>query len=179
MIRLLQLFWLCLRVGLFTFGGGAAIVPLIQQSIVAEGFMTQSEAIDMVAVSEMTPGPFAVNAATFAGTKLAGVVGGAVAALGMILPSLVITILIARFFFSFHKKTAVRAALSGIRPVVPALIAGSVWVIVRQALFFAGWTPDWPAMALALAVFVLLWRTKISPALMLVLCGAFGAIFLR
>jgi len=179
MIRLLQLFWLCLRVGLFTFGGGAAIVPLIQQSLVAEGFMTTNEAIDMVAISQMTPGPFSINAATFAGTKLAGVLGAVVATLGMILPSLVITLLIARFFFSFHQKTAVKAALSGIRPVVLALIAGSVWVIARQSLFFTGWTPDWAVVVLALTVFVLLWRTKISPALLLVLCGAFGAIFLR
>ncbi len=179
MIRLLQLFWLCFRVGLFTFGGGAAIVPLIQQNLVSEGFMSMDESVDMIAISQMTPGPFAVNAATFAGTKLAGILGACVATLGMVLPSVLITLCIARFFFSFNKKPSVQAALSGIRPVVLALIAASIWSIAHKALFVTGFAPDIPAMVIAVLVFGLLWRTKVSPALLMVVCGAFGALFLR
>ena len=179
MIRLLELFWLCLRVGLFTFGGGAVIVPLIQQNLVAEGFMTIEESIDMVAIAQMTPGPFAINAATFAGTKLAGLPGAVMATLGMILPSLVITMLIARFFFTFRQKVGVQAVLSGIRPVMPALIAGSVWVIAKRTLFLADGYMDLPSLLISLAVLVLLWRVKMSPALLFVLCGAAGAVFLR
>lgn len=179
MILLLKLFWLCLRVGLFTFGGGAAIVPLIQQSLVAEGFMSMNEAVDMIAISQMTPGPFAVNAATFAGTKLAGLGGAAVATLGITLPSVLISLLIARFFFSFNKKPAVQSALSGIRPVVLALIASSIWAIAGSALFLPGGGPDIPSIVIAVAVFGLLWQTKASPALLMLVSGVFGAVFLR
>jgi chromate transporter len=178
-MRLLQLFWLCLRVGLFTFGGGMAIVPLVQQSLVSEGFMTMDESIDMIAVSQMTPGPFAVNAATFAGTKLAGFPGAVLATLGMTLPSVLITLLVARFFFSFHKRPAVRAALGGIRPAVLALITGAVWSTAQAALILPGGGADIWGLVMALAVFALLQRTKVSPALLLLLCGAVGAAALR
>jgi chromate transporter len=141
--------------------------------------MTIDESIDMIAVSQMTPGPFAVNAATFAGTKLAGVPGAVAATLGMALPSILITLLIARFFFAFHKKPTVRAALDGIRPAVLALIAGVVWISARTALLLPGGGVDIWALALALGVFVLLQRTKVSPALLLLLSGAAGAALFR
>ncbi len=176
---LLALFWLCLKVSLFTFGGGAAVVPLMQQTLVTGGFMTLQESVDLVAIAQMTPGPFSINAATFAGMKLFGFGGAVVATLGVSLPSILLTLLIARFFFSFHKKPTVQAVLSGIRPVVLALIASAVWVIARQSLVLPAGGLDLPAIAIALAVFFAAWRLKANPALLMLGAAAVGTLFLR
>lgn len=179
MSELLQLFFMCLKIGVFTFGGGLAIVPLIQQNLMAGGFMTLEESVDMIAISQMTPGPFAINAATFAGMKLAGIPGALAATAGMALPSILITLLVAKFFFSFHKTRGVQAALSGIRPAVLALIAGSVWIVARQTFVSGSGGIDIASLFIALTVFVLVWRTKASPVLLLLACGLLGAAFLR
>jgi chromate transporter len=176
---LFELFLLCLRVGLFTFGGGLAIVPLIQQNLVGAGFMTASESVDMIAISQMTPGPFAINAATFAGTKLAGIPGALIATLGMVLPSVLTALLVAKFFFSAHKSQGVQSTLSGIRPVVLALIAGAGLTVAREAFLPGGGTIDLPAILLAALVFVLLRFTKAGPVWLLTGCGLLGALFLQ
>ncbi|MDR2671504.1 MAG: chromate transporter [Oscillospiraceae bacterium] len=179
MSRLPELFLLCLRVGLFTFGGGLAIVPLIQQNLVGAGFMTARESVDMIAISQMTPGPFAINAATFAGTKLAGIPGALIATLGMVLPSVLIALLVAKFFFSAYKSQGVQSTLSGIRPVVLALIAGAGLTVARETFFLTGGSVDLPAILLAALVFALLRCTKAGPVWLLTACGLLGALFLR
>ncbi len=177
MLESLALFWLCFRVGLFTFGGGAAMVPLISQNLVSGGFLTSAEALDMVSISQLTPGPFAVNAATFAGMKLFGLPGALMATLGMALPSVIIAFLVARFFFSKRNHPAVRTLLSGVRPVVLALIAGFV-VLFSMQTFAQPVLGDslWLA-ALALTVFFLMLRTKVNPIWLLLGSGAIGAVF--
>ncbi|MDR0382308.1 MAG: chromate transporter [Oscillospiraceae bacterium] len=179
MTQLPELFLICLRVGLFTFGGGLAIVPLIQQNLVGAGFMTARESVDMIAISQMTPGPFAINAATFAGTKLAGIPGAVVATLGMVLPSVLIALLVAKFFFSAHKSPGVQSTLSGIRPVVLALIAGAGLTVAQEAFLPTGGAFDLPAVCLAVLVFSLLRFTKANPVWLLTGCGLLGALFLR
>lgn len=180
----LTLFWIFCKIGLFTIGGGMAMLPLVQQELVARGYMTLSETVDMVAVSQMTPGPFAVNAATFVGMRMYGVGGAAVATLGVTLPSVIITLLVARFFFSFHKKSLVRGALAGVRPVVLALILAAALSVARESLFFGGtlgWaSADWASAALAAAgLCALVFAGKrVSPVGIVAICGLIGGVFL-
>ena len=180
----LTLFWIFCKIGLFTIGGGMAMLPLVQSELVTHGYMTAAEAVDMVAISQMTPGPFAVNSATFVGMRMHGVAGAAVATLGVILPSLVITMIVARFFFSFNKKPLVKGAFDGIRPVVLALILTAALSVSRESLFFAGelsiGAVDWASAALAACCFALLtgWK-KVSPIALVAAGGLIGGLFLR
>ncbi len=126
----LLLAWIFFKIGLFTIGGGYAMVPLINSELVAAGLLTPMEVADIIAVSEMTPGPFAINAATFAGVKTLGVPGGVAATLAVVLPSLLMTTLLARCFCHFEDNTIVRRAMWGLRPAVTGLIAAAVIVTV-------------------------------------------------
>ncbi|MDR0294534.1 MAG: chromate transporter, partial [Oscillospiraceae bacterium] len=121
-MEILTLYLAFLKIGLFTIGGGLAMLPLMQRELVEGGLMTLAETADMVAISQMTPGPFAVNAATFAGMKLYGLPGAAAATLGVVTPSVVITALVAKFFIAFSKRQGVRDTMGFIRPVVTGLI---------------------------------------------------------
>jgi chromate transporter len=181
MSLLLRLFLIFAKIGLFTIGGGLAMLPLVQQELIAGGYMSLRESIDMLAISQMTPGPFAVNAATFSGMRLAGFAGAGAATLGVILPSFVICLLVAKHFFAGLRKPQVRAVLNGIKPVVFALILSGMIEICREAFFpLAGtWTPDIPVVAIAFVTTLLLVKTKLSPALLVLGCGVVGAVFLQ
>ncbi len=136
-ITLLLLFYVFFKVGLFTFGGGYAMIPLIEMETLSRGWMTYDELINFIGISEMTPGPFAVNMATFVGTTQAGFLGALVATIGVTLPSFIIILLIAKFFHSFLEKKFVRAGLRGILPVVVALIAAAgVTLFLKTGLSF-------------------------------------------
>lgn len=181
----LTLFWIFCKIGLFTIGGGMAMLPLVQRELVANGYMMLAETVDMVAISQMTPGPFAVNAATFVGMRMYGVPGAAAATLGVTLPSVLITVLVAKFFFAFYKKPLVGGALSGVRPVVLALILAAALSVARESLFIAGFelrweAVDWWSAALASAGFTALVASKkVSPIGLVLLSGLFGGMFLR
>ncbi len=168
-----QLFVTFFKIGLFSIGGGYAMLPLIGQEVsVVHGWMTAQEVTDVVAISQITPGPIAVNAATFAGMKTAGVLGACSATLGVVMPSIIICILIARFFMGLLKKPAVRGVLYGVRPVVVGLIAYAAWTAGLSSLIIAG-VPfpamiDWPMLALAAVVLALMKKTKIDPIFMIV-----------
>lgn len=176
---LLRLFWIFFKLGLFTVGGGYAIVPLLQQELTSNGLMTLQETLDMVGISQMTPGPLAVNAATFAGMKMYGVAGAIVATLGVTLPSVCLSLLVAVFFFKYVRNRGVQAALSGVRPVVMALIVSSAVSIARETLW-TGSSPAWAEAGMAAAcIAVLLTVKKISPVMLMCVCGLLGALFLR
>lgn len=178
-MELLQLFWIFFKLGLFTVGGGYAIVPLLQQELTARGLMTMQETLDMVGISQMTPGPLAVNAATFAGMKMYGVPGAAVATLGVSLPGLLLSLLVARFFFAYVKRPGMQAALAGVRPVVMALIITSAITVARASLWI-GSSPAWIEIGMAAACLaVLLTVKKVSPVMLILICGVLGAVFLR
>ena len=133
---LLQLFWIFFQIGLFSIGGGYAILPMIQHQIVnVHHWLSLSEMADIVAISQMTPGPIALNAATFVGVRLYGLVGGAVATLGCIAPSCIIVIILARYFFKNREISAVQGILKGIRPAVVALIAVAGLSVFTTAIF--------------------------------------------
>lgn len=145
-----RLFGKFLKIGAFTFGGGYAMIPLIRREIAQkEGWIEEKDILDILAVSESTPGPIAVNTATFVGHKYRGVSGGVVATLGLVFPSLIIITLIAAFLSSFADSPLVQHALGGINACVVALIAVSVLKLGKSTLKNA------PAVCIFLAVLAL------------------------
>jgi len=181
-MELLALYAVFCKIGFFTIGGGLAMLPLMQKELVAGGLMTLQETVDMVAISQMTPGPFAVNAATFAGMRLYGLPGAAAATLGVVTPSVLLAALAARFLMAFAKKAAVQGVMSGVRPVVTGLILAAAIGVTVETLLRGGAESgaDWPALVMAAISLVLLLAVKkISPLLVIIACGAIGAVFLQ
>ena len=172
----LDLFLTFFRIGLFTFGGGYAMLPLIQSEVLAHGWLTGEEIVNFIAVSESTPGPFAVNMATYVGTVTGGVFGAACATLGVVLPSFIVILLVARFYERFRRSRAVEGAMSGLRPAVIGLIAAALLSVGRNVFFPNGWALT-PALAVSAAIFALtacLAFRKKHPILLIGLSAALG-----
>lgn len=132
----LQLFWAFFQVGLFSFGGGYAAVPLIQSRIVeANGWMEMEQFADLITIAEMTPGPIAVNCATFVGQQMAGLPGAVVCTLGCVAPSLLIVLLLSWLYMRFRNLRTVQGTLAGLRPAVVALIASAGLSLLVLAVF--------------------------------------------
>lgn len=129
-----KMFLTFFKIGLFTFGGGYAMIPMIQDEIIKQGWCDLNTLIDFIAVSESTPGPFAVNISTFIGNKTAGLSGAFTATAGVVLPSFIIIIIIAKFFIHFKDNDYMKAALGGLRPVVIGLIAAAAVSVISLAL---------------------------------------------
>lgn len=131
----LELFWSFFQVGLFCVGGGYASMPLIQAQVIdIHGWLTMSEFIDIFAISQMTPGPIGINAATFVGTKMAGVCGAIAATAGFAAPSLLIMLTLAHIVFKYGELGAIKGILNGLRPSVVALIAAAGISFLQLAL---------------------------------------------
>lgn len=133
-----DLFLTFLKIGLFTFGGGYAMLPMIQEEVAEHSWLNQSELIDFIAVSESTPGPFAVNIATFVGIRTGGIFGGLCATLGVILPSFVIILIVARYYQKFKSNKLVNGAMNGLKPAVVGLIAAALLSLSQTVFFPAG-----------------------------------------
>ena len=131
----IELFLTFLKIGAFTFGGGYAMLPLIQSEVERHGWLTQAEVVDFIAVSESTPGPLAINMATFVGIRTGGVLGAVCATLGVVLPSFVIILIVAKFYEKFRKSRAVDGVMYGLRPAVIGLI-GAAFLSVGMTVFF-------------------------------------------
>lgn len=132
----LQLFWSFFQVGLFSIGGGYASLPLIQQQVVElHGWLQMTEFSDIITISQMTPGPIAINAATFVGIRIAGIGGAVIATLGCILPSCMILLTVAHFYYKYKNLSAVQGILYGLRPAVVALIASAGLSVLILALW--------------------------------------------
>ena len=131
-----ELFLVYFQIGLFAFGGGYAAMPLIQNLVVeGKGWLTMAEYADLTTIAEMTPGPIAVNSATFVGQKMAGLPGAIVCTIGCILPSLIIVLALAYFYTKYKGLTIVKDVLSELRPAVVAMIASAGLTILLLALF--------------------------------------------
>ena len=131
--KALQLFWIFFKIGAFTFGGGYAMIPIIQKETVENHkFIKESDILDIVAIAESTPGPIAINSATFIGYQTAGVLGSVCATLGVVLPSFVIILLISFFLRQFMEYNLVRYAFAGIRAGVMALIIKAFVSMYKQ-----------------------------------------------
>ena len=130
----LELFLSFLKIGAFTFGGGYAMLPLIMETVVSRGWMSEEALIDFVAVAESTPGPFAINIATYVGSEMGGFFGAVCATLGVVLPSFVIILIVAKCYEKFRKSRLVSGAMTGLKPVVVGLIGAAILSIGVKAL---------------------------------------------
>lgn len=132
----LELFWSFVQVGLFCVGGGYASMPLIQAQVIdVHGWLSMSEFIDIFTISQMTPGPIGINAATFVGMKVAGFLGAIVATLGFVTPSFILGIILAKLFFKYGNIGVIKGILNGLRPAVVALICSAGMSFIFLALF--------------------------------------------
>lgn len=180
----LDLFLTFFKIGAFTFGGGYAMLPLIQAEVEAHGWMSISELINFVAVSESTPGPFAVNVSTYVGAETGGILGAVCATLGVVMPSFIIILIVAKCFAKFKSSKAVKGCMAGLKPAVIGLI-GSAVVSVGQTVFF----PEGLSLSLfegtelisfltSLVIFLLalflIFKKKIHPILVILLSAAVG-----
>lgn len=143
----LELFFTFFKIGLFTFGGGYAMLPLIQEEVLSRGWMDISQLIDFIAVSESTPGPFAVNCATFIGSELGGVygpafavLGSACATLGVVLPSFLVILIVAKCYDKFKENRIVKGCMTGLKPAVVGLIGAATVDIAATVLFPTGFS---------------------------------------
>lgn len=166
---LIQLFISFFKIGAFSFGGGYAMLPLIEEEIIqVHNWLTATEFIDILAVSEMTPGPIAINSATFLGYKVAGIPGSAVATFAVVLPSFIVMSIIFQFINKFKNSPYVEWAFDGIRPVVLGLIAAAA-VTVAKSTFV-----DIKSVFIAVMLFYLVTFKKFNPILAIVLAGVLG-----
>lgn len=176
-----QLFWVFVKIGLFTVGGGYAMIPLIQQEIQNRGWLTTEGIIDIIAVSEMTPGPFAVNAATFIGIQTSGVTGAVLSTTGVIFPSFLIVILIAKYFTRVKDHPIIQGLLSGLRPAVIGLIAAAAMVIGEHAFLLKDGpglmtSLNWRSLIIFAAALTGIIKYKVHPALMIVISAVLGIL---
>ena len=130
----LRLFWEFLKVGLFTVGGGMAAVPLLLAMAESTGWFSQDFMVQMIAISESTPGPIGINMATYAGYTVGGIPGGIIASIATAIPGLIIVILVARALQKFSESTFVKDAFYGLRPAVTALIAYAAYTIINKTM---------------------------------------------
>ena len=134
----LELFWTFLLIGAFTFGGGYAMLPLIQAEVTAKGWISNEAVVNFIAVSESTPGPFAINMATYVGSEMGGVLGAACATLGVVMPSFVIILTVAKCFDKFRSSKVVKGCMSGLKPAVIGMIGTAVLSIGKTVFVPAG-----------------------------------------
>lgn len=168
----LDLFLTFARIGGFTFGGGYAMLPMLQKEVVeARHWATEDELMDYYAIGQCTPGIIAVNTATFVGYKTKGVLGGIAATLGVVSPSMVIITLIAAFIQGFADIPAVAHAFAGIRACVCVLIFNAVIKLGKKSLV------NKTAVAIFCVILALALFTEITPALLVVIAGVFGFLY--
>lgn len=188
MSELLLLFLTFLKIGAVSFGGGYGMIPLIQEEVLVNGWLTEDEFINFIAVAESTPGPIAINMATFIGSVQCGFLGALVATLGVVLPAFIIILIIASVIKGLLHFAGVKAFLAGIRPVVNGLIIATAISMALSVIFSLKSVGsdiefDWRAFAI-LATLTILWfsakkffRKKISPFILIFVSAALGIVF--
>ena len=177
----LELFWSFLKIGLFSFGGGYAAMPLIQEQVVSShNWLSMAEFTDLITISQMTPGPIAINSATFVGIKIAGIPGALVSTIGCILPSCIIVMLIAKLYLKYRTVNMLQSVLNSLRPAVVAMIASAGISVVITAFWgsaelisLAG--TNWILVITFAACVVLLRKFRMNPILVMVLAGVVKA----
>ena len=133
-MSLITLFSEFFKIGLFTIGGGLATLPLLQDAAMSNGWFSLEQLFHMVAVSQSTPGPIGINMATYVGFESAGIPGAVIATTGLVTPSIIIIVLVAKFFFHFNEAPLVRSAFQGLRPAVTGLIATAAFNVLTVAV---------------------------------------------
>lgn len=184
----LELFLTFLQIGAFSFGGGYGMISLIREKVLSYGWLTEKELLNMIAVAESTPGPIAVNMATFVGSAQGGLLGSFIAMLGVVLPSFVIILIIASLIRNFLKYKGVQAFLGGVRPCVVGLIlATAITMLLSTVLGFSGIgqtasPPDLLGLVILAILLVISFTVKAvrkkapSPILMILISAGLGMI---
>ena len=187
---LLELFYTFLKIGLFSFGGGYGMLSVIQGEVVTRhAWLTASEFTDIVAISQMTPGPIGINSATYVGytamlnatgNEALAVIGSLTASFAVMLPSIVLMLIVSRFFMKYNKNRNVEAVFKALRPAVVGLIASAALLLMTEENF--GSPAETPlqfgvSVALFVAAFVAMKFFKVSPILILIFAGIFGGVF--
>ena len=172
----LDLFWSFFQIGLLSFGGGMAAIPLISQQVVTKhGWLTMAEFTDLVTIAEMTPGPIAVNSSTFVGIRVGGIPGALVATAGCILPACILVSLLAKLYLKYRNLTYIQGTLSGLRPAIVALIASAGVSIFLMAVAPEGFGAiNWMGLGLFGAAFLVLRLWRPSPIYVMLGCGVLG-----
>jgi chromate transporter len=174
---LIDLLLAFLQVGAFSVGGGYAAMPLIESiTVTTNAWLTASEFANLVTIAEMTPGPIAINAATFVGMRMAGLPGALAATFGCVLPSLAIVTLLSWLYARYRSGKAMQTVLGTLRPVVVALIASAALSLIYVACTMADGSFSWAGAAVMLAAFAVLRWKKCSPILVMAACGACGIL---
>ena len=180
----LELFWTFFCIGAMTFGGGYAMLPLIQSEVAARWGSTipPEMMIDFVAVSESTPGPFAVNMATYVGSEMGGVFGSFCATLGVVLPSFIIILIVAKCYDRFRQSKVIKGCMSGLKPAVVGLIGNAVLTVFLTVFFPVGLTlgvfatVSFYVFAGVFALMLVLALKKVHPILIICLSAAIGIV---
>lgn len=180
----LLLFLEFFKMGALTFGGGYAMIPFIEETVLRHDWMTTTELVDFIAISESTPGAFAVNISTYIGSEVGGILGAIVATLGLVLPPFLIILLIAKVYAKIKENIIVQGAMLGLKATVVGLIAATVLRVGREIFFFEGINLAVLRSAnfyvslgiFAVALFLLLYK-KLNPILIIVLSAAAGILF--
>lgn len=186
----LSLFLTFFEIGLFTFGGGYAMISIVFEKVLAHGWLTEAELLNMIAVAESTPGPIAVNMATFIGSSQGGALGALCATLGVVLPSFIIILLIASIFTRLLKYAGVKVTLKSIRPAIIALILGTAITMLLSLVFGIktfGSTIDLDLKRLVIFAIIAVgsvaykkWRgSPIQPILLILISGILGMLLYR
>lgn len=179
----LDLFLTFFKIGLFTFGGGYAMLPFIQEETIAHGWITEAALVDFIAVSESTPGPFAINIATYIGAETGGVLGSACATLGVVMPSVIVILIVAKCYEKFKSSKIVSGCMSGLKPAVVGMIGAAVLSVGETAFFTGGLTTavftqiSFYCSLLIFAIAAVLAFTKKHPILIVCLSAVMGIAF--
>lgn len=166
-----QLFAAFFTIGCFAFGGGYAVLSFLQQEVVRRGWMTPERFVDFVAISQSTPGPIALNMATFVGYQVGGVPGALAATLAVALPGMILMVIFALFLFHFYERPAAQAVFRGLRPAVVGLVGAAAWQI-GQVAFVSGGT-----VAIAAASLLCLAKWNVNPAWVVLGSAVAGILF--
>lgn len=179
----LELFLSFFKIGLFTFGGGYAMLPLIQAEVAARSWLSPEELINFVAVSESTPGPFAVNIATYIGTETGGIWGAICATFGVVLPSFIVILIVAKIYDKFRKSKGVQGCMSGLKPAVVGLIGSAILSMVGTVLFPKGImatdalrNPTLPISIILAGIMTFLAFKKVHPIIIICISAAVGIL---
>jgi chromate transporter len=173
----LQLLIVYLKIGLFGFGGGYAMLSLIQNEVVEQHqWLTDTQFTDIVAISQMTPGPVGINSATYIGYTVTGgnVFGSVVATFAICFPSFVLMLLVSRLLVKFKTNPWVEALFTGLRPAIVGLIAAAALSLMTVQNF-----PDWKSVVLCAAAFVSVKYLKVHPIMMIIIAGVIGYLFFK
>lgn len=169
---ILELFAAFFKIGLFSFGGGYAMLPFIQeQAIEVHNWLTPSDFLDMLGIAQITPGPIAINTATFVGYETAGILGGVMATFAVVLPSFMIVLTISYFFDKFKDSKVLENIFKGLRPIVLGLVASAA-VDIGTEVFV-----DYKSVAIALIIFALITFKRVNTIALIMLAGVMGVLF--